>query len=186
MRPAQLWPLLARWRGYTYGALDTDLRRVDCCGLTASVLRDHYGVEVVTPAVWADLCLSRPVHRGRPWAPVESIAEATGGDPSLPLHGPSRPAPGAVHLCQGWRGLRMDGIGAQSHGHAWFWISLGGWDGVCIESSGRGPRVWDGYGRRDLDEVVASDGRLVAPLAPMDWSRRAGKWTDGVAWAVLP
>lgn len=184
MRPHDLWPLLARWRGWTYGRNPTR-REVDCCTLTASVLRDHYGADIITPDVWADLCLSTAAHRHRPWAPVEAIAALGGDPPTLPHHGPRRPVAGAVHLCQGWRGLAADGIGTQSQGHAWLWLSLGGWDGVCVESSGRGPRVWDGYGRRDLDEVVASDGRLMAPLASMDWSVRAGKWTDGVAWVAL-
>lgn len=179
----RLWPLLALWRGHGYGV---GPGRVDCCTLTASVLRDAYGREVVTPDVWRDLCLSTASHRSRPWAPVESIADALELHAAIPGHGPERPEPGRLHLCQGWAHLTGLGIGAGSRGHAWFWLSFGGWSGVCIESSGVGPRVWDGGGRRHLDDVVSVTGELVATLAPMDWSERAGKWSDGVAFVALP
>lgn len=182
----ELWRHLSRWRGYTYGDLDYAARTIDCSALTASVLRDHYGPEVVDRDVWAALNLSRAEHRARPWAPVEAIAEALDLHPVHPHVGPERPEPGRLHLCQGWRYLTTEGVGPGSQGHAWLWLSFGGWLGVCIESSGVGPRVWDGHGRRPLADVVSAGGEIVAELHPLDWAARAGRWTSGVAWVALP
>jgi hypothetical protein len=177
--------LLAMWRGYGYGPLDHDARQVDCTAFVASILRDAWGPGVVTSEVWEHVNLSRPEHVRRPWAGVEAVAEAVGELPVHPHTGPYQPRPGRLHYCQGWRHLTTEGVGPGSRGHAWLWLSFGGWLGVCIESSGNGPRVWDGHGRRPLGGVVTSDGSI-GEMQPLDWSARAEKWTSGVAYVVLP
>lgn len=188
----ELGPLLVRWRGYTYGALDHKTKRVDCTAFVASLLRDAWGPDVITREVWEHVNLSRPEHVRRPWAGVEAVAEAVGELPVHPYRGPHQPRPGRLHYCQGWRHLTTEGIGPGSRGHSWLWLSFGGWLGVCIESSGVGPRVWmadpedpEDTVKPPLSSVVGPYGKL-GPLHPMDWSARAAKWTDGVAHVVLP
>ncbi len=185
-----LWRHLARWRGYTYGPLDHGAKAVDCSSFAASVLREAYGPEAITRDVWMSMQVLDPVTgevaTRRPWIGIEAVAEAVGELPVHPHVGPYQPRPGLVHLCQGWRHLTTDGIGPGSRGHAWLWLSYGGWLGVCIESSVTGPRVWDGHGPRPVADVVDAGGRLVGGLRPLDWSARAQPWTDGVAWTVLP
>ena len=178
----RLWPLLSRWRGYRYGPHVAN-GEVNCSTLTAHVLRDAYGREAITPEVWRGMQI---LDHARPWSPVEDVAAAVETDPCLPYYGPHQPAAGRLHLCQGWRYLTGEGVGPGSQGHAWLWVALGGWDGVVIESSGVGPRVWDGAGKRPLREVLSPDGELKAALYPLDWSTRAERWTDGVAFVALP
>jgi len=186
-----LWRLLAPWRGYRYGALSHPDRRVDCSALVASVLRDAYGREVITPDVWRAVNLSVP--GCGPWDGVQAVATALGSEASMPYAGPDQPVPYRLHYAQGWKSLGPgDTIQPRtpdrrgSEGHAWLWLSMGWWSGVAVESSGTGPRVWDGSGRRPLSDVVDAGGRLVGGLQPLDWSARAQPWTDGVAWTVLP
>lgn len=180
--------LLAPWRGYSYGPLDHDRRTVDCSAFVASVLRDAWGPEVITRDVWRSLQVLDPttgeVAVRRPWIGVEAVADAVGELPVHPHAGPYQPRPGRVHVCQGWQYLTTEGIGPGSRGHAWLWLSFGGWLGVCIESSGVGPRVWDGHGRRPLAEVVGKD--WIGEMRPLDWSARAAKWRSGVAYVALP
>lgn len=191
MRPLlpDLWRHLARWRGYGYGSLSHSRRTVDCSSLTASILRDHYGREVITPDVWRAVQVLGPdgdVATRRPWIAVEAVADALGELPVHPHTGPYQPRPGRLHLCQGWRRLGSAGITPASRGHQWLWLAAGGWLGVVVESSVVGPRVWDGAGPRHVDEVVSSEGELLADLQPLDWLARAAPWSSGVAWVALP
>lgn len=185
----QLWEILAAWRGYTYGPLSDADRTIDCSALTASILRAAYGPETIDRGVWRAMQVLDPqtgevAHR-RPWIPVEAVAEAVGEIPAHPHTGPYRPMVGRVHLCQGWKHLTTEGIGPGSRGHAWLWLSYGGWSGVCIESSQTGPRIWDGLGRRPLAQVITEDGSA-GPMQPIDWRARAEVWTSGVAYVALP
>lgn len=184
----RLWSLLTRWRGYTYGPLDHERRTVDCSALAASLLRDAYGADVITRDVWRAIQVldeSGEVATRRPWIAVETVAEAVGELPVHPHSGPYWPTPGRVHLCQGWRHLTTEGIGPGSRGHQWLWVSLGGWAGLCVESSVTGPRVWGGNGPRPLADAISPGGSL-HEIQALDWSARADTWRDGVAWVALP
>lgn len=191
MRPLlpDVWRHLARWRGYSYGPLSNSRRTVDCSSLAASILRDHYGRDVITPDVWRAIQVLGPdgeVARRRPWIAVETVAKAVGELPVHPHTGPHQPRPGRLHLCQGWRHLTTEGIGPGSRGHQWLWLSYGGWSGVALESSSVGPRIWDAIGPRHIDELLSPDGHLHTSLQPLDWAARAEIWTSGVAYVVLP
>jgi len=179
----QLWRLLAPYRGFGYGPRVAD-SVIDCSTLTASILRSAWGRDVVTPEVWRDLQIMDP---DRPWSPMDAIGRITGRGAVYPRYGPEMPEPGRLHLMQGWTGLGPGGrVAGNSRGHAWLWVSFGVWRGMCVESSGMGPRVWDAHGIRPLSDAVSADGRLIAPVDPMDLGVRARKWSDGIGWAVLP
>lgn len=185
-----LWQRLAPYRDRPYG--HDYPRELDCSSLASSVLRDHYGA-AITSDVWAAINLSRP--GCGPWDGVLAVADALGAWSCLPYAGPERPEPGRLHYVQFWRGLGEDGsIVAPtpsrrgSSGHVVLWLADGTepWGGVCVEANRpHGVRCWDAYGIRRIADMVATDGRLSAPLGAMDWSERAGGW-DSWAWVVLP
>ena len=177
--PSDLWRALAAYRGYTY---DTGPRQIVCSVLTAELCMALLGRPAKRgDAAWRAMQIQDPT---RPWSPVEAFP----GHLHLPGHGPDRPTPGRLHLCQGWRGLHPDGsITTWSQGHQWLWLADAsvGWAGVVAESSVTGPRVWDAGGIRTVEQAVTAAGELTRDLEPMDWAARAAKWTDGVAWVAL-
>lgn len=190
-----LWRHLAPLRSLPYGPRWPS--EVDCSTLVAHVVQEHYGTG---RDVWQAVSLSLP--DAGPWDGVVAVAEALGTDPCLPYHGPHQPMPGRLHYVQGWSGLSAEGAIVRdtpsrrgSRGHAWLWLAFGaqrhdgtappGGVGVCIEANRpQGARLWDGRGVRDLADVVAEDGRLVAEIAPLDWDVRASYHEH--AWVVLP
>jgi hypothetical protein len=180
---SSLWQALAAYRGYGYGY---GPGQIVCSVFTAEVVGKLYGIPRRGDPLWLDMQIDT---LAAPWEPVTSLADALDDRvPILPsMGGPYRPEPGRLHLCQGWRGLR-DGVivPGLSTGHAWLWLAADEpWQGVCIESSQTGPRVWDAWGKHSAAAVTDSAGNLARELLPMDWRLRAGKWTDGVAWVAL-
>ncbi len=190
----ELWRLLSRWQGYTYGRLDHAARKVDCSSLGSSLLRDHYGASVITREVWQAINLSRP--GVGPWDGIEALAAALGGD-LVAFSGPDRPRKDRLIACQVWRDLGPDWEivpdrpGRQgSRGHFFFALGRGGWEVVVIEAThdvaSNGVRVWHAGGATDAAQAVDIDGRLlIDPLDPIDLDLRLEGW-DAVVWTELP
>jgi len=185
---SQLWRLLARYLGVPYG--HDWPAEIDCSSLGSSLLREHYGLEVITLAVWQAINLS--VAGVDPWEGIRALGTALGVEPVI-FSGPTLPTKDRLHAFQVWSNLGEDGSivldqegEEDSDGHFFLWLSYGGWLGVVIEANWpQGVRVHDAHGIHRLEAVVDVDGRLVADLEPMDLEERLKGW-DQVAFVELP
>ena len=181
------------YKGWTYGPMSAGSQTIDCCALAAQLIRAVRGWPRYTKPGrdwWKDMMI---IDTTDVWSPVSCNAQG-------PIHGcysniwrpadedggdfPEDMQEGEAYLCQGWLGLV--GIDAtvlgESKGHTWIWFCTGPGEGFVLESSGKGPRIWDLNGRRPIDVAFDTWGELTPEPSPMTWAARAAKWTSGVAY----
>lgn len=169
---------------WTYGSMSYTKKTIDCCALDAQLIRMARGFPFwarPTEYWWKDMMVSDTKEL---WSPVKATGLAQmyrGLSRGLALDMEE----GHAYLCQGWLGLD-DGtfVPGESQGHTWIWVCTGKGLGYVIESSGKGPRIWDARGKQPFAVAFTRDGEL-RPIEPMPWADRAAKWTSGVAYCKI-
>ena len=189
MRHERILLAAQQFCGWSYGALDRVAHKVDCCSLTAATLANarQWPTDMQLGSdAWKALNVIDPAF---PFSPIFGNKTVTFRSPLRKIYRKSEGPPdlrrGSVVLCQGWKGLYKGSAVKGSAGHAWLWLSFGGARGVVLESSGYGPRIYDAKGKVYLGEFFSVLGRQIRPLEPMDFSVKADKWTDGVAYREI-
>lgn len=169
---------------WTYGPMSYTKKTIDCCALAAQLIRMARGFPFwARPSEywWRDMMI---MDTDDLWSPVKATGHRLQWHPKDSLGMPAMEE-GHAYLCQGWRHL-VDGtfVPGESQGHTWIWVYTGKGLGYVIESSGRGPRIWDKLGKRPFALAFDEWGQLKTP-SPMPWADRAAKWTSGVAYCRI-